>query len=146
MKSASKVKPPPPNGNGYAGDAECSMCHPGAESFWKKTRHAHAWQTLVDAKKTFDVGCVGCHVTGWQEPGGSALGHTDQLQNVQCESCHGPAAKHAEMGGGEAYVKLKVPSAQCETCHNQLHSPKFDYKTYLKKVIGPGHGKPMADE
>ena len=146
MKSASQVKPPPPNGNGYAGNAECSMCHPGAESFWKETRHAHAWQTLVEAKKTFDVGCVGCHVTGWQEPGGSALGHTDKLQNVQCESCHGPAAKHAEMGGGEAYVKLKVPSTQCETCHNQLHSPKFDYETYLKKVIGPGHGQPMEEE
>ena len=146
MKSASQVKPLPANGNGYAGDAECSMCHPDAESFWKETRHAHAWQTLVEAKKTFDVGCVGCHVTGWQEPGGSALGHTEKLQNVQCESCHGPAAKHAEIGGGESYVKLKVPSAQCETCHNQLHSPKFDYETYLKKVIGPGHGQPLTEK
>ncbi len=146
MKNASQVKPPPANGNGYAGMAECSLCHPDAEVFWKETRHAHAWQTLVDANKTFDVGCVGCHVTGWQEPGGSALGHTEKLQDVQCEACHGPAAKHAEIGGGESYVKLKVPSEKCESCHNQLHSPKFNYESYLKKVIGPGHGMPLQEK
>jgi hypothetical protein len=143
MKTASQVKPPPANGNGYAGVAECSLCHPAAEEFWKTTRHAKAWQTLEKAKKTFDVGCVGCHVTGWQEPGGSALGHTKKLQDVQCEACHGPAAKHAEIGGGESYVKLKVPSEKCETCHNHLHSPKFEYESYLSKIIGPGHGQPL---
>ncbi len=143
MKSASQVKPPPPNGNGYAGAAECQICHPDADEFWKKTRHAHAWKTLVDAKKTFDVECVSCHVTGWQEPGGSALGHTEKLQDVQCESCHGPAAKHAEIGGGESYVNLKVPSETCETCHNHLHSPKFNYSSYRAKIIGPGHGAPL---
>ena len=144
-QAARKVKPPPANGNGYAGQAECALCHPSAQEFWKKTKHAQAWETLVKAKKTFDVECVSCHVTGWQEPGGSALGHTDQLQDVQCEACHGPAAKHAEIGGGESYVKLKVPSQRCETCHNQKHSPKFNYETYRKKIIGPGHGAPLSE-
>jgi hypothetical protein len=145
-QAARKVKPPPANGNGYAGREECGLCHPDAQSFWEKTKHAKAWSTLVKAQKTFDVECVSCHVTGWQEPGGSALGHTDRLQDVQCEACHGPAAKHAEMGGGEAYVKLKVPSQRCETCHNQKHSPKFNYERYLKEVIGPGHGAPLTEE
>ena len=144
-QAARKVKPPPANGNGYAGQAECSLCHPDAQSFWEKTKHAQAWETLVKTQKTFDVECVSCHVTGWQEPGGSALGHTDKLQDVQCESCHGPATKHAEIGGGESYVKLKVPAQKCETCHNQKHSPKFNYERYLKKVIGPGHGAPMPE-
>jgi len=142
---ARKLKPPPANGNGYAGQSECSLCHPAADTFWKKTKHAQAWETLVKAKKTFDVECVSCHVTGWQEPGGSALGHTDQLQDVQCEACHGPAAKHAEIGGGESYVKLKVPTQRCETCHNQKHSPRFNYERYLEKIIGPGHGAPMPE-
>ena len=80
-----------------------------------ETRHSHAWETLVKAKKTFDVECGSCHVTGWQEPGGSALG-TPISSRMQCEACHGPAAKHAEVGGGEAYVKLKVPAVKCEAC------------------------------
>lgn len=145
MSQASQVKPPPPNGNGYAGQAECELCHEAAVQFWRTTRHSHAWQTLEKSDKTFDVECVSCHVTGWQEAGGSALGHTDRLQNVQCEACHGPASKHAEMGGGEAYVKRAVPSSQCERCHNQLHSPRFDYATYRQKVIGPGHGAPLPE-
>lgn len=144
MKNASEVKPPPSNGNGYAGIGECKLCHPDAATFWEKTKHASAWETLIKAKKTFDVDCVSCHVTGWQEPGGSALGHTEKLQDVQCEACHGPAAKHAEIGGGESYVKLKVPALVCQTCHNHLHSPKFDYESYRAKVIGPGHGAPIT--
>ena len=142
-QAARELKPPPKNGNGYAGQAECELCHPDAVSFWRETRHSHAWETLVKAKKTFDVECVSCHVTGWQEPGGSALGHTDKLKDVQCEACHGPAAKHAEIGGGEVYVKLKVPAAKCEGCHNHKHSPKFNYQSYREKILGPGHGKPM---
>jgi hypothetical protein len=137
-------QPEPANGNGYAGQAECELCHVEAVQFWKKTRHASAWDTLVKADKTSDAGCVGCHVTGWQEPGGSNLCNHDSLHDVQCESCHGPAKKHAEFGGGEAYVKLKVPAETCQTCHNKLHSPQFDYSSYLKKVIGPGHGAPLT--
>ena len=143
LKLAGQVKPLPPGGNGYAGIKECELCHPSAVEFWKETKHSHAWETLVKADKTFDVECVGCHVAGWQKPGGSALGHTDRLKDVQCEACHGPSAKHAEVGGGEAYTRLKVPEAVCTECHNEHHSPKFNYESYLKKVIGPGHGKPL---
>jgi hypothetical protein len=136
----------PANGNGYAGRAECELCHPAADKFWRSTPHAKAWDTLVKADKTSDAGCVGCHVTGWQELGGANLCHNEKLRDVGCESCHGPAAKHAEVGGGEAYVKLKVPASVCEQCHNELHSPKFNYEEYLKQVIGPGHGAPVKDE
>jgi hypothetical protein len=143
LSVAGQVKPLPDGASGYAGNKECKQCHVGAQKFWETTKHAKAWETLVKADKTFDVDCVGCHVTGWQKPGGSALGHTEGLQDVQCEACHGPSAKHAEVGGGEAWTKRVVPISTCETCHNKHHSPKFDNEAYRKSIIGPGHGLPL---
>ncbi|MEE2787168.1 MAG: multiheme c-type cytochrome [Myxococcota bacterium] len=152
LASAGEIKPVKPGESGYVGDAECADCHPDAKAFWDRTKHAKAWQTLVDADKTFDAECVECHVTGWQRPGGSILGQVNHLTNVQCEVCHGPGSRHVEGGGaiagdnpGEAaLIKRTVPQALCETCHNQHHSPKFDYKTYMRKITGPGH--PLRSE
>ncbi len=145
LAQAGKVIPLEKNQNGYAGTAECALCHPSAQAAWEKSRHAKAWDTLVKDDKTFDVECVSCHVTGWQKPGGTALGHTEGKEDVQCEACHGPSAKHAEVGGGESYTKKFVPKEVCTTCHNQLHSPKFNYEEYLKKIIVPGHGLPQLN-
>jgi hypothetical protein len=144
LSVAGQVKPLPPGGQGYAGQAECAPCHADAVQFWERTPHARAWKTLEDDNKTFDVECVGCHVTGWQLPGGSALGHTAGLESVQCEACHGPSSRHAEVGGGEAGTRRYAPPDTCTTCHNPLHSPKFNYAEYLKRVLGPGHGASLS--
>ncbi len=138
--AADSTPPPVPEGkSGYAGSAACVDCHEEAHALWKSTPHGKAWQTLVDANKTFDPYCVSCHVTGWQQPGGAVLGNNELLRDVGCESCHGPGAKHVEVGGDEYWTKRKVPEAVCRTCHNEHHSPKFDYATYLPKILGPGH-------
>lgn len=132
--------PPVPDGEPtYVGDDVCNDCHPEAYELWKSTPHGKAWQTLVDADKTFDAECVGCHVTGWQKPGGTVLGNTRELVNVGCEVCHGPSSKHVEYGGDEHFVQREAPEAMCVECHNEHHSPKFDYATYLPEVLGPGH-------
>ena len=85
----------------YVGDAKCASCHKSALAFWKKTVHAGAWRTLVDGGKQHDYKCVGCHVTGYGEVGGTSLGHTDKLRDVQCEVCHGPGSKHVAEEGTE---------------------------------------------
>ena len=37
----------------------------------------------------------------------------------------------------------RSPTEQlCVTCHNEHHSPRFDFATYRAKLIVPGHGKP----
>jgi 2',3'-cyclic-nucleotide 2'-phosphodiesterase (5'-nucleotidase family) len=141
LAAAGTVVPVKPGGKHYSGDVECSDCHVEAVDVYAPTAHARAWQTLVDAGKTFDAGCVGCHVVGWQQPGGTVLGQTKGLENVQCEACHGPGGRHNETTS-EADIKRRVPKAVCETCHNSHHSPKFDYDTYLPKILGPGHGRP----
>lgn len=141
LAAAGDIAPVPAGGQAFVGDAQCVDCHDEPMQVWKQTPHAKAWQTLVDAGKTFDAECVSCHVVGFQQPGGTVIGKTAGKEGVQCEACHGPGEKHADMGGGEAYTKLRVPEAVCVTCHNQKHSPKFDYATYLPKVLGPGHQK-----
>lgn len=131
--------PPPPEGNAYIGVGACGDCHEEAVAVWESTPHARAWQTLVDDDKTFDAECVSCHVTGWLEPGGVSLRDLRNLKNVQCEVCHGPSERHVDVGGDEASVTLKSTEAMCKTCHNEHHSPKFDFNTYLPRILGPGH-------
>jgi hypothetical protein len=141
LAAAGEVPPVPPGASGYAGGAACLDCHMDPGDVWQDTAHAKAWDTLVKAGKTFDAECVSCHVTGWRQPGGSVLGKLNGLENVQCEVCHGPGQQHVANGGDDATTKRSVPEAVCVQCHNAQHSPKFDYATYLPKILGPGHQK-----
>ncbi len=146
--AAQTVEEVPPVAEGepsYVGGARCATCHVQEHAFWQTTQHAHAIDTLIERNKQFDRNCIGCHVTGYRQPGGSVLGHTEGLENVQCEQCHGPGSLHVanptlrNVPGG---VWTEVPESQCATCHVPEHSPRFVYETYLGRVVGPGHGMP----
>ena len=139
LANQAPVPPVPAGESAYAQGKNCISCHEKSQTVWLTTRHAHAWQTLVDANKTFDGECVACHVTGWQRPGGVNLKNLEGMTNVQCEACHGPGGIHVDDGGEDGHTHGAVAEAVCKTCHNQFHSPKFDYVTYLPKILGPGH-------
>lgn len=139
-----KLPPVPDGGAGYVGIEECGFCHREAVEFWKKTKHAQAWQTLVDLEKQYDRDCIGCHVTGYMEPGGSTLALNETLRDVQCETCHGPASLHVDADGKEKPKSLVLapPEERCAlACHTPEHSDTFDYTAYLRDVTGPGHGE-----
>ncbi len=141
--SAAAPPPPPEAGRpSYVGMATCVSCHKPAGYFWKKTIHAQAWKTLVDVGKQADYKCIGCHVTGYGEIGGTSLGHTQKLENVQCETCHGPGSEHVAGKGLEepAAILREAPSPVCTNCHNEHHSDTFNYNAYLRDILGPGHG------
>ncbi|MBV8762070.1 MAG: hypothetical protein JO257_32555 [Deltaproteobacteria bacterium] len=146
---AAAGRPVPAPGKGeasYVGMAACADCHQDAVDFWKKTVHAQAWQTLVDRGQQFDLECIGCHVTGWDKPGGSNLAHNDNLRDVQCENCHGPASIHVAKGGEEkpAAVRRNPPQDYCASqCHTHEHSDTFQYEAYLRDIVGPGHGEDL---
>jgi len=142
LKVASPPPPPEPGRPYFVGDRKCIACHKGAVTFWKDTVHAQAWKTLVDGGKQNDFKCVGCHVTGYGEVGGSSLGHTDHLRDVQCEVCHGPGSKHvAEEGLEEPLaVHTQVKVDVCTNCHTEQHSDTFQYEAYLRDILGKGHG------
>ena len=137
---AGRMPPPaPPGSAAYAGIAACVGCHPGPKAVWDKTPHAHAYKTLSDEFKEFNLDCVSCHVTGYEEPGGSSVTHTEQLQNVQCEVCHGPSSLHV----ADPHVKTPTPRPngdKCTSCHHPPHVHSFDAAAKLPEILGPGHG------
>jgi hypothetical protein len=149
--------PPDPGEPAFVGISPpdgCASCHEDASRFWTKTRHSHAYQTLVDVKKQFSLDCVRCHVTGWQQPGGVCRidrthvggsgfqGHGMGRQDVQCETCHGPGSEHVKDPPG--HIAVQVPVAVCVRCHEAANSPHFDDSRYRPFVVGPGHGAPLA--
>jgi len=153
VKAAAKLAVPVP-GRGaasYVGAAACDDCHSDAVEFWNKTRHTHAWQTLVERGQQYDYDCIGCHATGWDKPGGSNLASLadetrTSLRDVQCETCHGPGSIHVAKGGEERPPALQRGPAQdlCATqCHTKEHSDTFHLESYLRDVVGPGHGEAL---
>jgi hypothetical protein len=126
----------------FVGNTACAECH--AESFpvWEASKHHHAWKTLEDAGKQFHLNCTGCHVTGWEKPGGVCrLDKVAGRENVGCESCHGPGSLHAEDPSADNII-ARPGQDLCVTCHNRENSPHFDFATYVPKILGPGHGQP----
>lgn len=113
----------------FVGDEVCISCHPQQHQQWKKTGHARAYQTLTRSNRGEDLTCLPCHTTGFGETSGVA----NVLENVQCESCHGPRRGHPENGQKFPPVSEK----QCLVCHNPAKSPNFDYVPYLAKVRCP---------
>ncbi|MBA3818158.1 MAG: hypothetical protein H0X17_04655 [Deltaproteobacteria bacterium] len=151
FKAAAGVPVPrPPKGQAaYVGGDQCEDCHSEAVEFWKRTRHAGAWKTLVDRGQQLDFDCVGCHVTGWTMPGGSNLANTEGLQDVQCETCHGPGSIHVAKGGEEKPLAIvRGPSTElCATqCHTKEHSDTFQLEAYLRDIVGPGHAEALRKQ
>jgi hypothetical protein len=142
LKSASPPPAPEPGRAHFVGDGKCAGCHKPAMAFWKTTVHASAWKTLVEGGKQNDYKCVSCHVTGYGEVGGSSLGHTNKLRNVQCETCHGPGSVHVAEEGLEEPIAVRTitPSSTCTACHSEQHSDTFQYEAYLRDILGKGHG------
>ena len=140
-----QATPPPtaePGRAVYVGMDRCTSCHKSATTFFRHTIHAQAWKTLVDGGKQADYKCIGCHVTGFGQVGGSALGFTKKLEAVQCETCHGPGSLHVAGEGNEEPLAIKREALEtlCLTCHTEQHSDTFAYDAYLRDIVGPGHG------
>jgi hypothetical protein len=157
----------------YVGADSCKACHFKQFSSWKKTKMATAFTTLksgeaaeqkkkgnLDDKKDYtkDAKCVECHTTGYGKPGGypaivegkewteDEKKRATTMENVQCESCHGPGSlTNPAKKANEKYVKadlmkigmINPDEANCKTCHNEK-SPtipkdyKFDYAALTK--------------
>jgi len=137
------VKPLPEAQEGqavYVGVPACLECHEETEDFWEKDKHSHAWETLEKGGKTFDAECVSCHVTGYGQAGGSTLGQTKGREDVQCEACHGPGSLHVESEGDVDIGSPEPAQDTCVQCHNDHHSPRFNFPKWKKRLMVPGHG------
>jgi len=129
-------------GASYIGTAACGGCHAPALAQWKTTKHARALSALARIGRDKDPSCIGCHVTGYLQPGGPPDIATarERFANVGCESCHGPGSKHGAALDKRGTLGRAVPEAICRGCHTvDVTGGDFDYKKFLPAVVGPGH-------
>ena len=131
------------NPKGYTGDDVCGVCHELEHESWQYTRHASAYDTLVTHGEERNAECVGCHVVGFDEPGGYTIAEQPpHLENVSCESCHGRGGPHLSKGfvaSGDSSGDSSVDSIDnyamvCQTCHNATHSLGFDYASFRPAI------------
>jgi hypothetical protein len=140
---ADRQPPPAPFGElGYAGGQACIFCHREADTFWRGTQHAHAYETLSREFKEYNLDCVSCHVTGYERPGGSNVTHVEKLKDVQCEACHGAGGGHAKSGGDTKLITRTPSERVCRGCHQTPHvADDWDNSLAWSKIVGPGHGE-----
>jgi hypothetical protein len=125
----------------FVGNAACLDCHKEAFEIWNASKHAHAYATLQEKQKQYHLDCIGCHVTGWQKPGGVCrVDKTAGREGVGCESCHGPGSVHAD-DPTDKNIRPGRGSSTCTGCHDKENSTHFDYDTFLAQILGPGHGE-----
>ncbi|MDX1763145.1 MAG: cytochrome c family protein, partial [bacterium] len=111
----------------FVGADSCLPCHPVIHQQWSNTSHAFALDTLVEDGYAFNPECVVCHVVGYgRRSGFISPEKTPGLAGVQCESCHGAAQDHV---AGKP-MKPGVPEEVCTGCHNDVHSPAFEFISY----------------
>ena len=119
--------------NIYYGVGSCQSCHNEEFSVYAHTAHAHAYTTLSAQFVHRDTNCVGCHVTGYEQPGGFTgmrLRNAEvDLIDVQCEACHGPGVEHRRDGSYRA-----IAIASCVKCHTKNEDPDFDFTSDWEKI------------
>jgi hypothetical protein len=109
---------------------------------WNKTPHSRAYATLADQFKEFNLECVSCHVTGYEQPAGSTVTHVEKLKDVQCEVCHGPGSKHVASPTDKTLIIGHPEPGRCLDCHHPPHVEQFDPSVKMREILGPGHGMP----
>ncbi len=169
----------------YVGSKKCKMCHLVQHKSWAKTRMGNAFQTLkpgkgAEAKErsgldvhkdyTKDESCLKCHTTGYGKPGGyaipdpkdrKAVRKARDLENVGCESCHGPGSEYVkifeEIDKSKRRYRVeelyaaglrKIEEATCLECHTEdiaTFDPNkpFEYEKALKDKEGTHEHKPL---
>ncbi|MBW1710061.1 MAG: cytochrome c family protein [Deltaproteobacteria bacterium] len=131
----------------YVGAIKCKGCHKKEYAAWMKEKHSKAMSAL-NAEEQKNPKCLECHTTGY----GKAAKPTAKLENVQCESCHGPASlyKTTKIMSKKKYKKdpkkahqmavaaglIEPDEKACIQCHND-RAPTFkgfDFKATIEKV------------
>lgn len=121
----------------YAGSESCQKCHPQAYAQWKASGHAHALQSLKAKNNDKREECLSCHVVGWGRSDGYVTEElTPQMENVQCESCHGGGIDHIKAPiAKKAATITKTPGVEvCLNCHTKENSPAFEFNSYRARI------------
>lgn len=98
----------------FVGSQACAACHAAEYKKYAETKHSHAYDALVHAKRPsnqqFNGECIVCHTVGFEYVGGfESADKTPLLKNVGCENCHGPGSGHAANPRNPAFLQLLSP-------------------------------------
>jgi len=109
----------------YAGIQTCAQCHENVHNTEMNTGHAQAFQALQQIHQDTNPSCLPCHTVGYGLPTGFTNATlTPQLEGVQCENCHGPAANHAANPGDPTVVpRVELAAQVCGGCHSARLTP-----------------------
>jgi hypothetical protein len=122
----------------YVGSENCLDCHPSAAKSWKKSGHAHAFETLVNASADMDPKCIGCHTVGFTHPSGYRREYRGKkLGDVGGESCHGPGSLHVRQHRDGEALQFKfrpLGAGDCQKCHYGEFSRPFQWETFWPRV------------
>ena len=126
----------------------CRACHPRTFEKSASTKHARAYEPLVNPKRNreYDAECISCHTTGFTYPSGWVSAEkTPQLKGNQCENCHGPGSLHNAEPDNLAYRKPMARTAEsanktgfCTNCHNEDNDPHFQFDPYYARIFHKG--------
>jgi predicted CXXCH cytochrome family protein len=130
----------------YIGSAACQSCHAKEHELWAASSHAHAFKTLAKSGDQKKADCQRCHTTGFGEPTGFPHAGTS-LENVGCESCHGPGKRHVEEAGKTSGSILRLTEKCdscvimliCGSCHDDANDPGFEFELD-EKLARTRHG------
>jgi hypothetical protein len=137
LKRVFKVDPP--SSSAFIGNDDCAICHNKIFRHWAETRHASAYETLVRVEHEYDPECVSCHTIGLHYyTGFETVESTPKMKGVGCESCHGPGSNHKET---QSKDYGSVSADNCVVCHEDEHSPNFQFEEYWQKIVHPPEDK-----
>lgn len=119
----------------YLTESTCQPCHVEQHDWWKKTKHADAFASLVETDDQWRQDCIACHVLGY----GQAFilpADAEPYKNVQCESCHGLNPKHITDPVKHRWGRINED--RCLVCHNEDQTRKpFNFPAARRQVACP---------
>ncbi len=148
----------------YEGWKKCGGCHKSQKDSWLETKHAKAMDSLkpkahaehkkkakLDPEKDYtkDKDCIGCHTTGYGEPGGYKADMSETkakyLTGIGCEDCHGAGSLYRKehSDAGKAFKATQKPSPRQKLIDN---GQNFDYEKTCAKCHLNFEGQPGAQE
>ncbi len=109
----------------FAGSTRCLLCHANQHDDWSGTLHSTALETLEEIGQGTNAECLSCHTVGFGEDGGFVnRATTNSLAGVGCESCHGPAADHANnVNDASLRPPVDLSASICSECHQGSFHP-----------------------
>ncbi len=132
----------------YAGSKVCISCHLSVCSFETNTAHASAFTNaaFVAAGGQNNASCLPCHTVGFGLPTGFvSAAATPQLAGVQCENCHGPAARHAASEDDPSVrPRVELAATMCGGCHSASHTTYTNAPTF-EEWSTSGHATVVPD-